>query len=97
MVVRHLDVEGVTVTPGKADAPLIVDSDAVLPPALASEFLKSVARRDGQIGKRRGAVDDQELPCGGPDNAGWKAARPAALEDGLGVSVGEGLDHQGEY
>jgi len=30
MVINDLDIHGITVVPGKADTPLIVDSDTVL-------------------------------------------------------------------
>src|SRR5271166_4561706 len=45
VVVDQFDVAGAAGTPGEADAPLVVDADAVLAGAAAGQFLESVARR----------------------------------------------------
>ena len=46
VVVDDLDVEGIGGAPDEADAPLIVDADAVLACAIALERLKPIAGRD---------------------------------------------------
>src|SRR5271154_6866672 len=43
VVVDEFDVAGATGTPGEADAPLVVDADAVLAGAAAGQFLQSIA------------------------------------------------------
>jgi hypothetical protein len=45
MVIRNLDIEGVSGIPPKAYAPLIVDSHAVLSRTLSGELLQAVAGR----------------------------------------------------
>jgi hypothetical protein len=42
MIVYDFDVVGVVVKPLKANTPLIVDTDAVLSPSIATEFFKPV-------------------------------------------------------
>src|SRR5262249_1785526 len=42
MIVDDLDIVGVAVTPAEADAPLVVDSDAVLPFAIPGEPLQPI-------------------------------------------------------
>jgi hypothetical protein len=42
MVVDDLDIVGVAITPAEADAPLVVNSDAVLPFALPGELLQPI-------------------------------------------------------
>jgi hypothetical protein len=49
MVIDDLDHLGAAFPPDKADAPLIVDPDAVLPSAIAFERLKPVAGRRPEI------------------------------------------------
>src|SRR5439155_20710752 len=44
VVVRDFDVGGAFRRPGEADAELVVDADAVLPPAISAERLESVPR-----------------------------------------------------
>jgi hypothetical protein len=49
MVVNDLDIEGVTSAPDEADAPPIVDANAVLPDTIGAQRLKPVAWWDAQI------------------------------------------------
>ncbi len=46
MIVNNFYVIGVTVTPHKAHAPLIVHTDAMLSLAVVGQGLESIARRD---------------------------------------------------
>jgi hypothetical protein len=48
----------------EADAPLVVDSDAVLSLAITVQLLETVARWDSQIVDVLGGVEDQELTIG---------------------------------
>jgi hypothetical protein len=49
VVVDYLDVQRIAIFPAKADAPLIVDPDAVLSFSAASQGFQSIARRDPKI------------------------------------------------
>jgi hypothetical protein len=49
MIVADFDVIRVAVDKPKANAPLIVDCDGVLPLPIVLECVKAVARRDPQI------------------------------------------------
>jgi len=62
VIVDDLDVVCVSVSPPKADAPLIVDADAVLPLSVAAQCLEPIAGRGGQILDDASAVQIQELP-----------------------------------
>jgi hypothetical protein len=68
MVVCYFNVEGVSVFPEKADSPLIVDPDTVLPPAIAFQSLEPVARWDPEVLNVSGPVKIQELSPGTPLN-----------------------------
>jgi hypothetical protein len=49
MVVDNLDIMSVPVTPDEAHAPLIIDSDRVLPAPIALQSLQTVGRWRSQI------------------------------------------------
>jgi len=57
MVVDDFDVPSAVVSPAKADSPLVVDPDAVLPASIAAEFLQPVAERHAKIVQILGAVE----------------------------------------
>ena len=61
MIVDDLDVVGIAVTPTKANPPLVVDPDAVLSFAVASQGLQSIAGRCLQIAETARAVDLGQL------------------------------------
>ena len=54
VVVGDFDFSGTTVCPAEADAPLVVDADAVLPLTVTAQRLEAVGRRQPQVGQRRG-------------------------------------------
>jgi hypothetical protein len=49
MIVDDLDVKDIAVFPAKADPPLIIDADAVLPLALALESFEPISWRNPEI------------------------------------------------
>jgi hypothetical protein len=60
VVIRNFDIVGIAVAPVKAEAKLIVDSDAVLPSAIASEFFQAKARKR-KIPQRYGCIKKSEF------------------------------------
>jgi hypothetical protein len=66
MVVNNFDIEGITAFPGKANSPLLIDTDAVLSLPFALQFLKMVCRRDSQGFKDRRGMKHFQLYRGGP-------------------------------
>ena len=62
VVVHDLNVVGITVLPDEADAPLVIDANTVLAPAIALEGLKLVAGRGLQVFKDPRPVQVQQLP-----------------------------------
>lgn len=61
MVVDDLDILGSSVAPPEADAPLLVDADAVGARPVASEFLEPVSRRYPEIIERLGSIQEEQL------------------------------------
>jgi hypothetical protein len=47
VIIRYLNIVRIAIAPDKADAPLIIDSDAVLPHAITFEFLQSISSYAG--------------------------------------------------
>jgi len=49
MIIRDFDIVGIAISPHKANSPLIVDANAVLALAIASQRFQAVAWRRNQI------------------------------------------------
>jgi len=93
VVVGDLDGVGIAALPAEADAPLVVDADAVLTGPFAGELLESVTWWDPEVGEHLGGVEDEEPPEGAALEVGWPAVDGAPFEELLGVAVPEALDH----
>lgn len=93
MVVNDLHVVGVTIAPAKADAPLIVDSYAVLPCTVSPELLEPVPRWDPEISQSLRSIEQQQLPKGQVQDRRWPPAHTLPVEDAFGVPTPEALDH----
>jgi hypothetical protein len=64
MIIVNLHVECVTISPNKANAPLIVDTNAPLTFPISVQRLQAIAGRRGQVSKFRGSLYHIELPPG---------------------------------
>jgi hypothetical protein len=93
VVAFDLDVEGIGGAPDEADAPLIVDADAVLASAIALVRLESIARRDASVREGVGRIEDDEFPKRDALRAGGEATRTATLKERFRVGVAEGANH----
>ena len=61
MVIDDLDIEHVAILPSEADAPLLVDADAVLAGEVALECLERVRWGNHQIAQIRSAIEVLQL------------------------------------
>jgi hypothetical protein len=93
VVIHDLDIVGVVAPPTEADAPLVVDPDAVLALLIAAQSLKPVTGRYPQIVKALRSVQHPELPQGHPLHLNSKASSPVSREQPLRVPVAEAPDH----
>jgi hypothetical protein len=92
MVINDLDVVDISLSPGEANPPLVIDPDTMLPLAVAFQGLEPVAWRDLQVLERFGAMEIQELP---PRDS-LKAPKPRDLQvskQGFSVPGSKGADH----
>src|SRR5207249_3867070 len=62
LIVHNLDLMRVSVLPSKADAPLVVDANAVLTLSVAVQRFGPIARRDAQVANRACSMQIQKLP-----------------------------------
>jgi len=93
VIVDDLNVVRVAVRPPKADAPLIVDPDAVLSGTIAAELLEPIARGHSQILELDRGVDEAKLPEHHTPKVGREAADRLAFPEPFGVAVSEAPNH----
>jgi hypothetical protein len=66
VVIHNLNIMSITVTPLKADAPLIVDSNAIRSRAVAPQQFKLISRGSAKILQPARLMQVQELPPRSP-------------------------------
>lgn len=92
VVIHNLNIVRIAVAPHEADAPLIVDPNAVLAGAISAKAFESVSARDGQVAKLHCEVNLIKLP---PGNAldGPELPYRVTLKELFSIRVTEGPDH----
>lgn len=93
MIINYLDIERVAPVPAKANAPLIVDANTPLPPAVPAKSLEAVSWRHSQALKGDGCINQLELSPGGLLDGPWKPSDFLPGEDCRCDLVGERLNH----
>lgn len=96
MVVHNLNLEGIRIDPSKADAPLVVDSNAVLPLAVSNKGLKAISRNGAQIRQARSRMNVIEFAFRHQRDSLELPAELAAKHL-LGFVVAERPDHNRVY
>ena len=94
MIIDDLHLVSVTLSPLETDAPLIVDSDAVLTPTVTLKFLQAIAGRNAQVLQRLRVVQHYELATGAVLDA-LKAWAALTVEERFRVFAPERLYHTG--
>ena len=92
MVIHDLHVVGVAIAPDKADSPLIVDADAVLALAVASQPFETIPRGSRKVAEFDGGIKDSQFPSRHLLE-GLKALDPFAAVQMLRIFRAEALDH----
>jgi hypothetical protein len=93
VVVGYLDIVCIAVLEAKADPPLIVDANGVLPFSISAQDVKPIAGRDPEIIKPRRKVNILQSLHRPSDDVWWQPARLACDEQVARVLVSERLDH----
>ena len=94
MIVDDLDVVRVGSEPAEADAPLIVDSDAVLAGPVAGEFLQAIRGRDAEVEEAGRGIKHDEFAKGNSLEVRRHSANPLPFEKALCVGVAKAADHR---
>jgi len=94
VIVRYLYVVSVSAPPSKADAPLIVDPNAVLSCAISFELFKSVSWRKPQVFQPFGCVQYEQLLKCTSMQPWWQSTNVFALEQPLSIAIAKALDHE---
>ena len=92
MVVNYLHIVGILFLPAEADAPLVVDPDAELSPAVALQRFETVATRYTQHLETSSRINQLELASRRCLNLSRQPPNFDALEYGGGMLVGEASD-----
>jgi hypothetical protein len=93
VVIDYLYVVCISLAPSKADAPLIVDPNAVLTSAVAPQPFQAVARRHAKIRQTHGRIQHAELPQRHSLNSRPELPDRLSLEEPIGVLIPKALDH----
>jgi len=96
MVIRDLNVVGISFVPPEADSPLFVDAYAMITGTIAIESLKPVPWRNTEIIKFFRGVEDHKFLPGDSMQVRGDAPRKTTLKDLLGFFVAERSYHYGQ-
>jgi len=93
MIINDLNVVSISFSKTKANSPLIVDRNGVLPRPPSSHCMKPVAGRHSQILQARSKIDILEPSDGSSEDLRRKPSWSTSGLQLLRVPVREGLDH----
>jgi len=93
MIVYYLYVIRIAIVPAKADSPLLIDADAVLSFPIAGEFFQTIRRRDSQVFKRIGRLQNLKLHSCFALNVMSKPPGKPAIEHLFGFPRRKGTNH----
>jgi hypothetical protein len=93
MIVDNLDPLCISLVPQEADPPLVIDADAVLTLPVTTQCLQSIAGWSGQVAQFLRLMDLSQLTLGNPLYVVRQPPREPAVEQPLGVAIGERADH----
>ena len=93
MIVHDLHLVGFAAVPNEADAPLVVDANAVLSFTVARKGLKPVPRRNSQVVQVRGVIQHHQLDLRPTLDVFREPADALAFGYCPGIPVAVALDH----
>lgn len=93
MVIGNFNRVSVAALPHKADAPLLVNPDAVLTCAVSREFLEPVRGGYTKVVQVACSVNAVEAHLGAALNLNGNLAGTPTIKNFLGFLVGKALDH----
>lgn len=94
MIVHHLDVIRVTRAPYEADAPLVVDADAVLLVSIPAEPFETIPGWNSKVVEAASSIDHPEFPQSRALEIRGPSPDRVSIEESLGVSVAKTPNHE---
>lgn len=91
MIVGDLDLSRTLIGSDEADAPLVVDADAVLTCAVAAQRLEAVRRREAQVRESDGGDDSLKPHARSTPDVRRQPPDRQTAEDAFGVLVRESI------
>jgi hypothetical protein len=92
VIIDNLDLVSTIFPPDKAQAPLVVDADAVLTQAITLEYFELISRRNAQGSQDCGRMQLQQLSPRHPLNVP-KPGYGFAVKQSCRIRAGERMDH----
>ena len=89
MVVNDLNPFWTSVAPPKADSPLIVDSDTVLPRTITAQTLEPVARRNPEVFQTTRSINLAQLAQRDAHDARIEGRNRLPLKQALSLAIPE--------
>jgi hypothetical protein len=93
VVIDNFYSDGLTIPPGEANAPLVIDANAVLALSVVFQRFQAIARRDLQISKNAGPMKILQLSSCGVLDCIWQASGTFTPKDPLCLGTGEAYYH----
>ena len=93
MVIDNLNSLRMAISPEKADTPLIIDANAILPLAITLQRLKPIRGRQPKIFQSDSRINRVELHKCPLLNLSRKSFHELALKDSFGVGIAKGFNH----
>ncbi len=93
MVVDDFDIACVAIFEHETNPKLIVDTNTMFPFSIAGQRLKTVSRRNIQLGKATRAMQNAKFLQRRSVNLGGNSSAPAGVPQLLRLGVREALDH----
>jgi hypothetical protein len=84
MVIHNFNIVRISITPGEADAPLVIDSNTVAPRAVAFQPFQLISRRHAKILQPQRPMQVEKFSPRGPFD-GLKSPDDAVLKERLGI------------
>lgn len=92
MIIHNFDIVHIAALPSKANSPLIIDTDAVLPLPVVFQRFQLIARRLPQILKGSGAMQVEKFAPRLPFES-LKTGNSTIIKESGGVATSERFDH----
>lgn len=93
VIVDDRHVRRTSRSPDEADAPLVVDADAVLSSTVPLEEFQAIARWNPKFVEFLNRIEHQQLCEHLPSQSRVDAFHAFAMKQPLGIPIGEGDDH----